>query len=382
MKRVCVTIVALFLGAGWIAPSRHAKAAVTNESRKALIARSKLWFPTDVPAMDLRTGPQGPGAFQPGETVACDYLDKKLSGYTPKFVCRLPDGSELKVKYGGGNGEVYAEVAATRLLWALGFGADHMYSVRVVCHGCPEKIGGIVQENGDRLLDPAAVERKRAGRELSDEWSWEELDDVDASVGGATRGERAALKLLAVLIQHTDSKPVQQRLICVDGTHEQDLDGTEETGDRAKAKGTKVNGTKGTKDGEAACAVPMMMINDLGVTFGRANAFNQSERGSVNLDQWAKLPVWKDAEGCVGNLAGSFTGTLKYPVISEEGRQFLSDLLLPLSDDQIRDMFEAARVELRPREPRDGRSGFPALEEWVNAFKQKRAEIAERRCAS
>jgi hypothetical protein len=69
-------------------------------------------------------------------------------------------------------------------------------------------------------------------------------------------------------------------------------------------------------------------------------------------------------------------------VISEAGRKFLSDLLMQLSDQQIRDMFDAARVALRPRAPENGRSGFPAIDEWVNAFKQKRADISERRCAN
>ena len=44
--------------------------------------------------------------------------------------------------------------------------------------------------------------------------------------------------------------------------------------------------------------------------------------------------------GCVGNLPKSFTGTLKDPVISEEGRAFLANLLRQLSDAQIRALFE------------------------------------------
>jgi hypothetical protein len=124
------------------------------------------------------------------------------------------------------------------------------------------------------------------------------------------------------------------------------------------------------------------MIQDLGVTFGRANALNQQPRGSMNLAEWTQVPIWKDASGCVGNLTGSWTGTLKEPVIGEQGRQFLADLLMQLSDQQIRDMFEAARVHLRPRAPERGRSGFPRVDEWVDAFKQKRAEIVERRCAA
>src|SRR5438128_213869 len=116
-------------------------AVAISEPRAALIARSAVWRPTDIPSMDLEQGPRGPGSFAPGETITCDFVHKQLGGASPKFPCRLPDGAELKVKYGGTNGEVYGEVAASRLLWALGFGADRMYSVRVICHGCPETIG-------------------------------------------------------------------------------------------------------------------------------------------------------------------------------------------------------------------------------------------------
>ena len=50
----------------------------------------------------------------------------------------LPVGEELKVKYGRRNPEPWAEVAATRLLSALGFGADRMYVVaRVHCLAGP-----------------------------------------------------------------------------------------------------------------------------------------------------------------------------------------------------------------------------------------------------
>jgi hypothetical protein len=333
-----------------------AQAKPTEESRKSLVARSKVWFPTKIPSMNLRTGPTGPGAFKLGATVTCRYFEKEMSGRSPKFACRLPNGTELKVKYG--SGEVYAEVAATRLLWALGFGADHMYSVRVVCQGCPDDIGIVERGNGDRIVDPATIERKMPGEELVEEWHWDELDNITESAGGARKAERDALKLLAVLLQHNDNKPQQQRLICV----------------------------KSTRGQQGRCAGPMMMINDLGVTFGHADLFNQQPRASANLEEWAKVPIWKENEKesgtCVGNLSGSFTGTLKDPVIGEDGRRFLARLLTQLSDRQLRDMFDAARVHLRPRAPESGRSGFPASAEWVQAFKQKRAQIVQRRCAA
>jgi hypothetical protein len=228
-----------------------------------------------------------------------------------------------------------------------------MYSVRVICRGCPERLGGTVRANGERLFDPAAVERKMPGREIADRWGWDELKQVDEAAGGATVAERDALTLLAVMLQHTDSKGEQQRIVCVE------------------------------EGGEAGgCAVPLMMINDLGLTFGRANTFNLQPRGSANLAEWMKAPVWADRQGCVGNLSRSFTGTLNNPVIREAGRKLLADLLTQLTDQQLKEMFEAARVHLRPRAPENGRSGFSTADEWVAAFKQKRVEITEHSCAA
>ena len=64
------------------------------------------------------------------------YLDSAATGTTAKFDCVLPDGEVVKVKYGH-TGEIHAEIAATRLLTALGFGADRMYLIpRIRCYGC------------------------------------------------------------------------------------------------------------------------------------------------------------------------------------------------------------------------------------------------------
>ncbi len=65
------------------------------------------------------------------------FPDKPLTGMTPKFECDLGKDDEVKVKYGEKNGEVYAEVAASRLLWALGFQADVMYPTKVTCRYLP-----------------------------------------------------------------------------------------------------------------------------------------------------------------------------------------------------------------------------------------------------
>ena len=85
-----------------------------------------------------------------------------------------------------------------------------------------------------------------------------------------------------------------------------------------------------------------MMLNDVGLTFGKANIFNKNEPGSVDLKAWSSMPIWKGKSGCEGNLPNSFSGSLDNPRISEEGRKFLADLLVQLSDGQIRDLFESS----------------------------------------
>jgi hypothetical protein len=352
-----MVLIATFTGCGssawWSAAEARDGSKDKTNPRADAVARAQVWMPTDVPSADIKAGPQRKDGFPFRSTIVCDYHSKDMSGASPKFACKAGE-DELKVKFGGTNAEVYAEVAATRLLWALGFGADHMFSVRVICRGCPSTLAGIARDNDEWVFDPATVERKMPGREYADPegWAWDELEAIRPEAGGAPRAHRDALKLLAVFLQHTDTKPQQQRLLCLDDAPEDSKE----------------------------CGKPLMMINDLGLTFGRANTFNVNEK-AMNLTEWSSTPVWKGDLGCIGHLPKSFTGTLHNPVISEEGRQFLASLLNRLTDQQIRDLFDTARVTLRLRDPLKARSGFSTVDEWVTAFKDKRSQIADRRCA-
>lgn len=329
----------LSIGACAHAPGRSAV-------RLDAIHRAHVWAPTDVGAMDIMAGPPGSGAFETNTTVTCDFVEKKMSGRSPKFACAITPDDEVKVKYGRDNGEVFAEVATSRLFWALGFGADRMYPVRVVCRGCPPTIVG---------SDIAAIERKMAGTEIVSDiesgWAWRELNLVDPLMGGASRAERDALTLLAVFVQHTDSKAVQQRLLCI---------------------------STGESDG-ARCAETFMMVNDVGRTFGHATWSNGNGTESTDLAAWALTPIWKDPVRCVANLRKSATGTLKNPVIREEGRRFLADLLVQLTDRQLHDLFDVARFTHRLAAP-NLQTVTTTIAQWVEAFKQKRDEIVNHSC--
>jgi len=306
--------------------------------------------------MDIRTGPRDRDQFPPNGLVTCDYVEKKLTGSSRKFDCTLHNGDVVKVRYGVDNPEVEGSVLATRLLWALGFGADRVYPVRVVCRGCSADPWTMRQKVvGEQLFDPAAIERKPAGQEVETKghpgWAWPELESVDEALGGAPPAQRDALALLAVLMQHTDTKPEQQRLLCLPGGL--------------------------TEDGW--CDRPFLMLHDVGLTFGHANLLNRDRTASVNFEEWSKTPVWRDAPACVGHLSKSFTGTLMDPIISEAGRQFLTDLLVQLTDRQLSDLFEVARVDRRSRKP--GSAEPPAsVDEWVEAFKSKRDQIITNHC--
>jgi hypothetical protein len=357
--RVAATTALMALSVFAAGCAARAKATtVPDVDRLDAIRRAAVWTPTDVATMNIRTGRGGPGSFEANALVECVYVEKDLSGSTPKFTCALPTGEQLKVKYGAANGEVYAEVAATRLLWALGYGADDVYPVRVRCQGCPpddRKSGEAASQDGVQYYEFAAIERKWPGRELEDRrgpgWDWAELNLVDPASGGAPLEQRDALKLLAVLLQHTDSKREQQRIVCLD----------EDTTSRA------------------GCQRPFMLINDLGKTFGRANAFNRDTPGSVNLEAWRKVQVWADDRGCRARLDKSVTGTLDNPVISEGGRAFLAERLNRLTDLQLHDLFTVARFPAR-RGPdmEDGEAS--EVSAWVAAFKDKAAQVRSRTC--
>jgi hypothetical protein len=324
----------------------------SEQMRLEAISGAEVWAAVDVPSMDLRAGPQGRGAIPAGSEVECTYVDREMNGATPKFECALAPGDVVKVKYGEHNAEVYGEVASSRLLWALGFGADRWYPAHVVCHGCPADPHHDHEsrsEGPDVRFDVAAIERKFPGKTFEahpDEgWKWDELGLVSAN--GAPQEQRDALTLLAVLIQHSDNKADQQRLNCLEP-------------DKSDAR-------------DWSCRHPFMYVHDVGLTFGKASLLNRSAVSGVNFENWSRQPIWQDATTCVGNISKAWRGSLHHPVISEAGRRFLAGLLVQLSDAQLTDLFEVAQFPLY---------SHVNAAQWVEVFKQKRGEIVHRTCPS
>jgi hypothetical protein len=349
----------------------HTLKKLSVAARLDAMERAKVWRPLNTPSLDLVRGPNIPAKLRIPRQVTCNFVfpDKPLSGDTPKFLCDLGKGDIVKVKYGEKNGEVYAEVAGSRLLWALGFQADVMYPARVTCRNCPpdpfatsavEWRSGRPSGGTDRIYDAAVIERA-GGSSIEvpgyEGWAWPELDKLGKTPGGATRAELDALKLLAVFMQHSDSKPGQQEVVCDEGATRKDAKGNE------------------------TCASAWLIIKDLGATFGKSTRLNSSK---MNLADWDGAAIWKDPKQCVGNMPRSLTGSLEDPLISEAGRRFLAERLAQLRDKQIRDLFVVSNVMKRGEsiDGADGKKRPVTVDDWVRVFKRKRSEVAAARCST
>ena len=394
-----------------------AKILVSTEERDEAISSALVWKdPGAIGTKDLAIG--NGKKFQNDQTVDCTFFDgfyKELAdtGKTDKFWCATNDKdplkSKIKIRYGSDNGEVFAEVIASRLFWALGFFADDVYPVHVNCYNCPnepwkflnylafakgesshkrppidmrssqgrreaiEKAIAYVQDDQRQRLargesyktvySPALTESKYNAEAIepvnartAEGVGLDELAKINQAKGGATKAEIDALKLLVAFVKHGDSKPSNQRLACPKDQIE-----------------TLANG-------KTKCKQAHFVMHDLGATFGTGAyeilgiSAGISQDSKMSFEAWKSLPVWKNKATCQAEIGDALNGTLKNPIISEAGRSFLANLLSQITDDQIVDLFKAAKVELRKGLAQG------SLSEWVELFKQKRSDIINTRC--
>jgi hypothetical protein len=368
---------------GFEARERHDELKMPRDRaedlRRDSLSRARLWSsPPPVSRIDLRDNPSGRDSFR--RSAVCKFHLDKASGATPKFRCVFPGGEILKVKYGH-NPEIHTEVAASRLLEAIGAGTDRVYFVETLrCFGCPEEPDALIRclsspyedfrrrcalefgqpmPGGDakvtidygKFVDfhNVSVDRRHAGLEIGDGkvegWGFDELDEV-ASPRGATRAERDALRLLVVVLNNWDNRPDNQRLVCLPG---------------------------GARD-DGSCRRPFAYMQDLGGTFGRVGG-SKDER-KLDVEGWSEVPVWKDEAACVVEIDSPMLhgATFGKATITESGRRFLLERLRRLPDHAVRDLFEGARFADYPWASPASRN----VDNWVRAFQGKVRQIADR----
>jgi hypothetical protein len=151
---------------------------LSPDERFEILRRAQVWQLIDTGSLDLLAGPPADDAFSFEEEVTCRYTNEPPpSGRTPKFNCVVPSGDVVKVKYGRENREVFAEVAATRLFWALGFGTESLTGTL----GNP-----LIGEAGraflaDRLMD-------LSDRQIRDLFTAARADEAGETIGDGAAG--------------------------------------------------------------------------------------------------------------------------------------------------------------------------------------------------
>jgi hypothetical protein len=354
---------------------------VDETSRLGYISRARLWVPMNLDDLDARAGRQVKHKILPNDSIVeCTFIPPPatgLGGTTNKFKCDLTKATDangndidiahmkLKVRYD--NVKTYSDVITTRLAWVLGFGSDIETPVRrVVCHGCTkdpfhqkEALSGATQTFTQVSLEKhmsavgIAVKGAHYSMEKKGEttaaWYWNELDYVNEGYGRATRAQVDALKLFAVFLEHSDSKAIQNRLLCLQ-----------------------------LKSGEAGvvCDDPYIYVHDFGNTLGS----DGMKIHPLDLKKWESAPIWKEGEGgCVAKLHMIFHdgSGLSDPRISEAGRSFLAERLSDLlkHEAMLHDIFDAAHID----EYNDHGTHYTAAD-WVRVFKARANQIINHSC--
>ena len=336
------------------APVRPAATrVVSNEQRLDEISRAQVWH--EPPP---RAGHTSLPPITVIDELTCRFVLKRLNGTTPKFNCVLDTGGEIRIKYGKGP-EIPAEAAATRLLRALGFSADEIALVRHLrCYGCPLepfatskavqsiRISGayekVIDYDGFHDYDWVALERKYDASPIEtatqEGWAFPELGRINPASGGAPRAHVDALRLTAVFLAHWDNKADNQRLVC----------------DRR-------DWPEATK-----CPAPLMMLQDLGGTFGPRK---------VNLRRWRTSTIWADRARCRITMRHlPYSGaTFQDVQVGEAGRTLAARMFERLTDEDIADLFRGARFDQK----RGLFSDVRPVPGWVDAFKLRVRVISE-----
>jgi hypothetical protein len=264
--------------------------------------------------------------------------------------------------------EVFTEVAASRLMWVLGFPADHVYPVgSVACIGCSaDPFSDNLQDNKASLkTTPVVFNVVSAERETpwdtidadgDETWSW---SDAARFYSGSDwtqqqKVEYDAYRLALGLIHYHNAIDQQNRLSCAEWA-------TTASGQ------TKI------------CSKPMIFVQDLGSTFGKAksgmNVFGTNPRGSFS--DWEPQTVFTNAANC--ELRDTLGGDKR---VLKEAQALMVQRIARLDHDTVKSIFRTARFQVMDQKQLAKlRSGGAqnveeaALDQWTNTFLKRVDEI-------
>lgn len=287
-----------------------------------------LWRdPGVIAALDLR---YGPGAAELVPVPPFTFISEDKTGASPKFSLKDAKGVEWKVKLGE---EAQSETFVVRIVWAMGYFSEEAYYFdRVQVSGLPRLSRGREFIEGD-FVRGARFEPRRKGFKRGAEWEWE----VNPFTGSR---ELNGLKVLMVLLNNYDVRTSNNRILHV----------TDENSGRHEAR---------------------YFVTDLGATLGKVGGLG-GKRTKNNLEDFvsSQFILGTNSNGTVKfaystrpkNL-GIFTAVFHpsyhanqvkkektMQQIPIEHARWIGIQLSQLSDEQLRDAFDAAHYSKDTRE--------------------------------
>lgn len=298
-KPVAAIVVCLMAGAA-------ALAAAADTKRVLWISR----HPTE--QLDLFWGV---GALDRSPKPPFVFVSEDTSGTKPKIQVKDQAGVSWTVKLSGVRPEenkVHAEIAASRIVWALGYFADENYFVPTArIDGVKDLKRAAALVGPDGSIHTARFERMPDGAERFAEWN------IEKNQFDGTR-ELSGLKMLMVVLGNWDMT-----------THNTWIH-------RVKAAGSP--------DVEER-----FVVTDLGSTFGRMTGGANAAPSRWNLAEYRNARVVSTVSAGHLVFTSPLMGNAPLKIPLEHARWFVS-FASKLTDEQLRQAFTAAGASARDAE--------------------------------
>lgn len=248
---------------------------------------AQFWMqPADITTRNLFWGAGGQERA-PLPDVVYKVIGLDDSGYSGGYEVEDPNGRTWKVKYGD---ESQSEVAASRLLWAIGYHQPPVYFLRDW-----KKDGGRPEDDGR-----SARFRLETGYETEGTWSWHENDYVGTQ-------PYKGLIVANLILNNWDLKSSQNRIFRVSDAH----------------------------PGPSRWFV----VQDLGAAFGRTK-WPSGDRN--NTESFEKQNLIKRVENGIVKFDYDARHTELFKDIAPADVVWTAKLFAQLTDEQWKDAFRAA----------------------------------------